>query len=115
MNDARLMAIQQGKPYWTSVFPQIEAWITNRPASTAASSEPVSEISSKAHRGDDFSTINQIVSTKGSVFDIFEMHESIRVTANMADLALLAAIAAMLTMVAAMLQTPGTIKNIRDI
>ena len=81
------MAIQQGKPYWTSVFPQIEAWITNRPASTAASSEPVSEISSKAHRGDDFSTIDQIVSTKGSVFDIFEMHESIRVTANMADLA----------------------------
>ena len=36
----RLRSIQRGREHWTAAFPQIEAWITNRPASTAASLEP---------------------------------------------------------------------------
>ena len=71
-----------------AAFPQIEAWITNRPASTAASSEPGSEISSLVDSGDDFSINNQIISTTGSVFGDFEVHESIGVTTNMAGTAL---------------------------
>ena len=39
----RLRSIQRGRQHWTSAFPQIEAWITNRPASTAASLEPDSQ------------------------------------------------------------------------
>ena len=43
--DARLRTIQRERQHWTSVFPYIEAWVTNKPASTVASSEPGSEIS----------------------------------------------------------------------
>ena len=84
LGDARTRAIQRGQPHWTSAFPQIEAWITSRPASVAASSEPGSEISSVADSGDDFSAINQTVSTKGFVLGDFEVHKSIGVTTNMA-------------------------------
>ena len=106
LGDARTRAIQQGKQHWTSAFSQIEAWITNRPASIAAS-EPGSEFSSIADSGDDFCTINQFVSTKGSVVGDFEVHESIGVNTNMAD----CASAAMPPMIAAMPQTPGTIET----
>ena len=41
--DARTKASQWGRPYWTSAFPQIEAWITTRTASIAAS-EPGSSV-----------------------------------------------------------------------
>ena len=54
LGDARTRAFQRGKPHWTTAFSQIEAWITNRPASVAAS-EPLSEVSSVADSGDDFS------------------------------------------------------------
>ena len=77
MSEARLRAIERGRPHWTAAFSQIEAWINNRPASTAASSEPGSENSSIADSGDDFSFQNPVLSTKGSVFGAFEMHESI--------------------------------------
>ena len=73
LGDARTRAIQRGKPRWTSAFPQIVAWIANRPASVAAS-EPGSEISSVADSRDDFPTVNQIVSTKGSVLGDFEVY-----------------------------------------
>ena len=43
--DARTKASQQGKPYWTSAFSQIEGLITRHTASIAAS-EPGSEFSS---------------------------------------------------------------------
>ena len=62
-------------------------WIaTVRSASTAASSEPVSEIS-----GDDFSDGNVIVRD-------FQVHESIGVTTVMADMAMLAPSMAMPSM-----------------
>ena len=54
LGDARMRAFQRGKPHWTTAFSQIEAWITNRPTSVAAS-EPLSEVSSVADSGDDFS------------------------------------------------------------
>ena len=44
--DARLRTIRRGRQHWTSAFPYIEVWVTNKPASTASSSEPGSEISS---------------------------------------------------------------------
>ena len=58
--DARARASQRGKEHWTAAFPQLEAWITTRPAS-ASSSGPASEISSLVS-GDDFSD-NLLVST----------------------------------------------------
>ena len=54
LGDARLRSIQRGRQHWTSAFPQIEAWITNQPASTAASSELRSKLSSLVDSGDDF-------------------------------------------------------------
>ena len=109
LGDASLRAIQRGKPHWT--FPCIEALITNRPTSAADSSEPWSEISSIGNSGD--SALNQIVSTKGSVLMEFEVHESIGVTTNMADPALLAASTALPSLVTAMPLTPGTIQTIQ--
>ena len=52
--DARSRAISRGRQHWMSAFPYLEAWIS-RPASTAASSEPGSEISSFIDSGDDMS------------------------------------------------------------
>ena len=95
LSNARTRAIQQGKPHWTSAFPQIQAWITSRSASKSASSEPGLDISSVADSGDDFSNVHQIESTKGSVFGDFEVHESIGVTTSIADSALPSASAAM--------------------
>ena len=43
--DAKLRAVHRGKQHWSSAFPHLEAWLTSRPASTAAS-EPGSEVSS---------------------------------------------------------------------
>ena len=109
LGDARTRAIQQGKPHLTSAFPQMEAWITNQPASVAAS-EHGSEVSSIADSGGDFSTVSQIVSTKGSVLGDFEVHESIGVKTNMVD----SASAAILPMIAAMPRAPGTIETIEN-
>ena len=58
--DARARASQRGKEHWTAAFPQLEVWITSRPAS-ASSSGPASEISSLVS-GDDFGD-NLLVST----------------------------------------------------
>ena len=52
--DARARASQRGKQHWTAAFPQLEAWIMSRPALSASSSGPASEISSLVS-GDDFS------------------------------------------------------------
>ena len=68
LSDARLRAIQRERPHWTTAFPQIEAWIANRPASAAGSYEPGSEINSIADSGDVFSVHNHIIGTKGSVY-----------------------------------------------
>ena len=54
LGDARTRAIQRGKPHWTSAFSQIEAWITNRPASVAAS-ETGSGLSSIGDSANDLS------------------------------------------------------------
>ena len=83
LGDARTRAFQWGEPHWTSAFSQIEAWITNRPASVAAS-KPGSEVSSIADSGVDFSAANQVVSTKGTLWD-FEVHDSIGFKTDMAD------------------------------
>ena len=52
--DARARASQRGRQHWTAAFPQLEAWIMSRPALSASSSGPASEISSLVS-GDDFS------------------------------------------------------------
>ena len=62
MVDARLRAVKRGKLHWSSAFPQLEAWLTSRPASTAAS-EPGSEVSSILESGDD------IISTTGPLVE----------------------------------------------
>ena len=85
--DTEARAVQRGKKNRTSAFPHFEAWIANRPASTAASSEPCSAISSLVDIGDDFSENNVIISTTGVVGDL-EVHESIGVTTVMADTAM---------------------------
>ena len=106
---ARWRAIQRGRRHWTVAFPQIEAWITNQPASIAASSEPGSKISSIADSADHFSVHNQIISTEGSVYGDFEVQESFWVTTNIADTALPAAIMALPATVTTL--TPGTIQT----
>ena len=52
--DTRARASQRGRQHWTAAFPQLEAWIMSRPALSASSSGPASEISSLVS-GDDFS------------------------------------------------------------
>ena len=52
--DARARASQRGRQHWTAAFPQLKAWIMSRPALSASSSGPASEISSLVS-GDDFS------------------------------------------------------------
>ena len=54
MVDARARASQRGRQHWTAAFPQLKAWIMSRPALSASSSGPASEISSLVS-GDDFS------------------------------------------------------------
>ena len=52
--DARARASQRGRQHWTSAFSHLEAWIISKPAPSASSSEPASEISSVVS-GDDLS------------------------------------------------------------
>ena len=52
--DARARASQRGRQHWTSAFPRLEAWIISKPAPSATSLGPASEISSVVS-GDDFS------------------------------------------------------------
>ena len=52
--DARARASQRGRQHWTAALPQLEAWIMSRPALSASSSGPASEISPLVS-GDDFS------------------------------------------------------------
>ena len=82
--DARTKASQRGKPYWTSAFPQIEAWITRRTASIATS-QPGSEFSSLAD-SDTCSSAQQNIGTEGSIVGDLKVQESIEVNAKMADL-----------------------------
>ena len=49
-----MRASQRGRQHWTSAFSQLEAWIISKPAPSATSSRPASEISSVVS-GDDFS------------------------------------------------------------
>ena len=88
LGDARFRATQRGRQHWISACPNIEAWIANRPASTAASIKPVSEISSLVDSGDDFSNNKLIISTRVLLVSDFEVLRSIRVTTNMAGMAL---------------------------
>ena len=92
--DARLRTTQRGRQHWKTAFPYIEAWIANKPASAAASSEPGSEISSFVDSGDDFSG-NLIVSMTGPLTEDLVVHESIWITTkNMVGTALLSTVAA---------------------
>ena len=52
--DARARTSQRGRQHWTSAFPRLEAWIISKPAPSATSSGPASEISSVVS-GDDLS------------------------------------------------------------
>ena len=71
--DAKTKSGQRGKPYWTSVFPQIEAWITTRTASVVAS-EPGSYLSSLADS--EVSTARQNIGTEGSMVGDLEVRDS---------------------------------------
>ena len=52
--DARARASQRGRQHWTSAFSHLEAWIISKPAPSATSSGPASEIFSVVS-GDDLS------------------------------------------------------------
>ena len=80
--EAGLRPTQRGRQHWMSAFSYIEAWIRNKPASAAASSEPGSEIDSFVD-SEDFSD-NLVVSPTGPLAEDLVIHESIGVTTNMA-------------------------------
>ena len=61
--DAQARASQRGRRHWTAAFPDLEAWISSRPALSSSSSGQASEISSQAGEGD-FSD-GLLVSTSG--------------------------------------------------
>ena len=82
--DLKIRAIQRGRQHWMSAIPHIEAWIANRPASTAATSKPGSEITSIVDSGDDFSS-NVVITSTTEVIGDFEVHEPIGATTVMAD------------------------------
>ena len=63
----------EGEATLTSAFSNLEAWLTFRPASTAASSEPGSGISSMMGSGDDVSD-KLVVSTTGPLSEDFVVH-----------------------------------------
>ena len=111
LGDAILRAVQRGRQHWTSAFPHIEAWITSRPDSTAASSKPGSEISFLVDSGNNFSNNNVIIISTGTLNGDLKVHESIGVTTNMAGAALPPPSAAMLLSVAALPLTPGAIQT----
>ena len=110
MRNVRFRAVQRGRQHIMVALPQIEACITTRPASTAASSEPGSEISSLME-SEGFSENNLSVSTTGSIVGDFEVHESIGVTSNMAGVTLPYATSSMPLTGMAMPPTPGTIQT----
>ena len=68
----------EGKQHWSSAFPHLEAWLTSRPASTAAS-EPGSEVSSMMGSG------VEIISTTGPLADDLVVQGNNGVSSNMAD------------------------------
>ena len=76
--DTRLRAVQRGKQHWSSAFPHLEAWLTSRPASTAAS-EPGSEVSSMMGSRD------EIFSTTGPLAEDLVVQGNNGVSYNMAD------------------------------
>ena len=80
--DARVRTTQRGRQHWTSAFPHIEAWITTKPASAAASSEPGSEISSFVDSGDDLSE-KLVASTSGPLIEGLVVQDSNGVNTNM--------------------------------
>ena len=81
---ARVRAVQRGKQHWSSAFPHLEAWLTFRPASSAAS-EPGSEVSSMLESRDDgFSMTGPLVEdlvvqgNNGVSSKMADAHESLR-------------------------------------
>ena len=92
--DARLRATRRGRQHWTSAFPYLEAWITSKSASTAASPEPGSEISSFLDSGDDLSG-KLVISTAGPLVEDLVVQKSNGVNTNMAGTALPSAVAAL--------------------
>ena len=104
--DARLRAVQRGKLHWSSAFPHLEAWLTSRPASTAAS-EPGSEVSSMLGSGDD-------ISMTGSLVEDLVVQGNNGVSSSMADAheSLPSTVAATLLSRAATQPTPSTIEPI---
>ena len=99
--DARLRATQRGKQHWTFAFPHLEAWLASRPASTAASSEPGSEVSSMMGSGDDMLVSGWLVA-----------QETNGVSSNMADNVLPNTVAATPLSGTATQLTPSTIQPI---
>ena len=85
--------------------------MTNKAASTAASSEPGSEISSFVDSADDLSE-KLVVGTTGPWTADLVVHDSIGVTTNMAGTALPSTATALLLIGAALPLTPSTIQSI---
>ena len=102
--DARLRITQRGRQHWKSAFPYIEAWMTNKPASAAASSEPGPEICSFVESGDEFSE-KVVVSTTGPLTEDLVVQNYIGVTTNMTGTALPSTVSALPL-------TPSTIQSI---
>ena len=63
----------EGEATLMSVFSHLEVWLTSRPAFTAASSEPGSEISSMTGSGDDVSD-KLVISTTGPLAEDLVVH-----------------------------------------
>ena len=109
--DARSRATRRGRQHGTSAFPYIEAWITSKPASTAASSEPGSEISSLVDSGDDFNG-RLVTSTTGPLVEDLVVQNSNGVNTSMAGTALPSTITALPLSGAALPMTASTVQSI---
>ena len=105
-----MRAIRRGRQHWTSAFLCLEAWIT-KPASTAASSEPGSEISSLVDSGDDLSE-NLVVSMTDPLVEDLVVQNTYGVNTNMAGTALPSTVAALPLSGAALPLTKSTIQSI---
>ena len=104
--DARARANQRGRQHWTSAFPRLEAWIISKPAPSATSSGPASEISSVLS-GDDLS--DRLLVSMSSPLSQQDLVVQVQNGVNMASSTATTASARPLT---AGLSTPGTIEPI---
>ena len=78
--DARARTSQRGRQHWTSAFSHLEAWIISKPAPSATSSGPASEISSVVS-GDDLSD-RLLVSTSSR---LVQVRDTVQNGVNMAS------------------------------